>query len=186
MDLFEFILIITSVVYALALAQILNGIGRLAQSETAIRLYLPHTVWTGVLFIAVLLSWWAGWEFRGIEWTFAKYVYLFVSPILIFFATSLLMPQIITESGVNLEKHFNRVRRPVLFSYFAVLVVQFVDGPLLASEPWWFPGRFPQLAVLGAVAGCAFTTSKRLQSVLSIAVLVFLTYVTVDRFWFPE
>jgi hypothetical protein len=169
----------------LALAQILTGIGRLAQSETAIRLYLPHTVWIVILFVGILLTWWAGWEFRGIEWTFAKYVYLFVSPILIFFATSLLIPQSITESGVNLEKHFNRVRRPVLFSYFALMVVQFADGSLLSTQSWWFPGRLPQLAVLGAVAGCAFTTSKRLQSVLSIGVLVFLTYVVADRFWVP-
>lgn len=186
MDLFEFILIITSVVYALALAQILTGIARLAQAETAIRLFFPHTVWTAILFIAILLTWWAGWEFRGIDWTFAKYAFLFVSPILIFFATSVLIPQSITEAGVNLEKHFNKIRRPVLFSYFTVLVAQFVDGSLLANQPWWFPGRLPQFAVLGAVAGCAFTTSKRIQSVLSIGVLVFLIYVVADRFWFPE
>jgi hypothetical protein len=121
LDLFKFILIITSVVYALALAQILTGIARLAQAETAIRLFLPHTVWIAVLFIAIL----------------------FVSPILIFFATSLLIPQSITEAGTNLEKHFNKIRRPVLISYFIVLVAQFVDGTLLANQPWRFPGRLP-------------------------------------------
>jgi hypothetical protein len=186
LELFEFILIITSVVYALALAQILTGIARLAQTEATNELYFPHTVWTAILFIAILLTWWAGWEFRGVEWTFPKYVYLFVSPILIFFAASLMIPQRIAESGVNLEKHFKKVQRPVLWSYFTVLVIQFVDGSLLATEPWWFPGRLPQLAVLGAVAGCALTKSRRLQSAFSIGVLVFLIYVVIVRFWIPE
>lgn len=186
MDLFEFILIITSVVYALALAQILAGIGRLAQSEATVKYYFPHTAWVAILFIGVLLTWWAGWEFRGIEWTFAKYVYLFISPILFFFTTSLLIPQSISESGVDLEKHFNRVRRPAFISYFVLMLIQFADGPLLASEPWWFSGRLPQLAFLVAIAVSAFTTSRRLQTVCSIGVIVFLIYVVVVRFWIPE
>ena len=37
MDLFEFILIITSVIFALAVAQILSGISRIAQSAVAVR-----------------------------------------------------------------------------------------------------------------------------------------------------
>ena len=186
MELFEFILIITSVVYALALAQILTGFGRLAQSEVRVRLYFPHAVWTTILFITILLTWWAAWEFRGIDWTFPKYVYLFVSPILIFFATTLLIPHNIAESGVDLEKHFNRVRRPIAWSYFGVLVVQFVDGSLLATQPWWFSGRIPQLVVLGATVGCALTENRRLQRVFPVGVLVFLLYVIIVRFWVPE
>ena len=186
MDLFEFILIYTSVVYALALAQILTGLGRLAQSDAAIQFSLPHTLWTTMLFIGVLLTWWAGWEFRTVDWTFPKYIYLFISPILIFFATSLLIPQRIPESGLNLEAHFNRVRRPVVWSFFAVMVVQFVDGSLLAAEPWWFAGRAPQLVVLAAIAGCALTSRGRLQSVFAVGVFVFLIYVVIARFWFPE
>jgi len=186
LDLFEFILIITSVVYALALAQILTGFGRLAQSEVRTQLYPPHAVWTAILFTSILLTWWAGWEFREIDWTFPKYIYLFISPILSFFATTLLIPQNVGESSVDLETHFNRVRRPIAFSFFGVLVAQFVDGSLLSSQPWWFPGRIPQLAVLGAVIGCALTGNRQLKIVFPVSVLAFLIYVVVVRFWFPE
>ena len=55
MDLFEYILVITSVIYALAIAQILSGIGRLAQTEATIRLFLPHTLWVVILFVCILI-----------------------------------------------------------------------------------------------------------------------------------
>lgn len=77
-----------------------------------------------------------------------------------FFATSLLIPQKIADSGIDLEKHFNKVRRPVCWSFFAFMVAQFLDSPFLVADPWWFLGRIPQLTVLGAAAGCALTTNE--------------------------
>jgi len=72
MDLFEFIPIITSVIFALAVAQILSGVSRTAQSEVPIRYFFPHSLLVFNLFIFIFLIWWASWEFRDIEWAFAK------------------------------------------------------------------------------------------------------------------
>lgn len=185
MDLFEFILIITSVVYALALAQLLMGVGRLAHTEALIRWYVPHTVWLVNFFLAILLSWWAGWEFRQVDWTFPKFTYLFISPIFIFFATTLAVPQRMENQEVNLERHFIRVRRLALWSFFAVLLAQFIDGSVLANEKIVSLSRIPQLAVLSAIVAGTITENKRLQSALSIGVLGFLLFVIVVRFWLP-
>ena len=186
MDLFEFILVITSVVYALALTQLLTGIGRLAQLEASIRWYMPHTVWIVNLFLAVLLSWWAGWEFRDVEWTFPKFGFLFVSPIFLFFATTLAIPRRIEDYGVDLERHFNKVRRLALWSLFVVLLAQFIDGVVLASESIVIPVRILQLAVLSAIIAAANTEKKQLQTAFSFAVLGFFVFVIVVRFWQPE
>lgn len=146
MDLFEFILVITSVVYALALTQLLTGIGRLAQSDASIHWYLPHTAWMLNLFLAILLSWWTGWEFRNVEWTFPKFGFLFISPIFLFFATTLAILGRLQEAQVDLERHFFRVRRLALWSIFVVLLAQFIDGllfalPGLLSKLGRFPGE---------------------------------------------
>jgi hypothetical protein len=45
LDHFEFILIITSVIFALAVAQVLSGVSRIAQSKSDIRFFLPHSIW---------------------------------------------------------------------------------------------------------------------------------------------
>ncbi len=186
MDLFEFILIITSVVYALALTQLLTGIGRLAQSEALIQWYIPHTVWIVNLFLVTLLSWWSGWEFRDVEWTFFKFGYLFISPIFLFFSTTLAIPRRTEDHEINLERHFIRVRRLALWSLSVVLLAQFMDGVALATESMLIPVRILQLVALSAVVAATITENKRLQTALSFGVLGFLVFVILVRFWIPE
>ena len=186
MDLFEFILIITSVIYALALAQVLSGIGRLAQTEGTIRWFLPHTLWVVILFLFILLMWWAGWEFRAVEWTFQKFAYNVIAPTLIFFSSSLVIPQRAEEQDVDLERHFFKIRRPFLWSFSLAYLAVLVDGPLLVSEPLWFPGRIPQVALLCGVLGGLFTENRRLQTSLSVAVLLVTAYIIVTRLSIPR
>jgi len=185
LDLFEYILVITSVVYALAMAQVLSGVGRLAQTEATIRRFFPHSLWVVVLFISILMFWWAGWEFRSVEWAFPKYVYTMITPICMFYSSTLIVPARTDIEDVNLERHFSKVRKPVLWSFFVALLTQFADGPLLADEPLWFTGRLLQAAVLSVVILGSLAKSKRLQTLSPIGLLLFLAFVSFTRLWTP-
>ena len=68
------------------------GASRVAQSSAAFRTFFAHSVWVVVLFAFIFLVWWATWEFRSIDWTFPKYVYMLITPTLLFFACSLIVP----------------------------------------------------------------------------------------------
>ena len=83
MDLFEYILILTSVIFALAVAEILDGVSRLAQLPHPVRMFLPHTIWVLNLFVFVFLIWWASWEFRYVDWSFPFYAYMLIAPTLL-------------------------------------------------------------------------------------------------------
>ena len=185
MDLFEYILVITSVIYALAIAQVLSGIGRLAQTEANVQRFLPHTLWVVILFVSVLLFWWAGWEFRTVEWAFPKYLYIMISPVFMFYSASLINPARTDDQDVRLEKHFARIKGPVLWCYFVSLLAQFADGPILVGEPIWFPGRIYQVAMLSIVVWGVFVENRRLQSVSPIGVLLFMVFVGLTRLWTP-
>ena len=185
MDLFEYILVITSVVYALALAQLLSGVARLSQNDAAVRPFLPHTLWAVVLFLGVLMFWWAGWEFRSVVWTFPKYLYTMITPIFMFYAAALIIPTPVDEKEVILEAHFCKTRAPVIWSLFVALIIQFLDGPILVGEPWWFSGRIFQIAMLCMVIWGVFAKSGRLQVVPPIGVLLYLTLVSLTRLWTP-
>jgi hypothetical protein len=87
---FEFVLVITSVIYALSIAQLLASISRIAQSDLGQKLYPPHALWVAILFLGTLVTWWSLWEFRSIEWTFAAYFLLILQPVVIYFACSLI------------------------------------------------------------------------------------------------
>ncbi len=185
MDLFEFILIITSVIFALAVAQILSGISRIAQSAAKIRSFLPHSVWVFNLFIFIFLIWWASWEFRDTQWTFPQYAYMLIAPTLLFFACSLLVPQRLEGEEVSMEEHFFRIRRPLFASYFFAALAAFVDGNLLADEPVWHEGRFGHLAILGLAIWAYFSSNKNAHKIIAVTTMLAVALISI-RFWSPR
>ena len=186
MDLFEFILIITSVIYAMAVAQILSGVSRLAQTDAKIRWYLPHTLWIAILFNWVLLVWWSVWEFRSVDWTFPSYLYMLIAPTLVFFTCSLLIPQNQNRENVDLETHYLRIRRPFLWSFAVATFVAVVDGSVLANEPLWFPTRIGHVVLIAAVLVGPHTENKRVHTAVAAIVMLALVYITITRLWNPR
>jgi len=184
-DLFEFILIITSVIYAMAVAQILSGISRLAQTETPIRWFLPHTMWIAILFDWVALAWWSVWEFRLLDWTFPGYFYMLLAPTLMFFTCSLLIPQDLQRKEIDLKAHYMRIRRPFLWSFAVATLVAVTDGSILADEPLWFPTRIGHVVLIGSVLVGLCTENKRVQTTVAAIVLLALTYIMITRLWNP-
>lgn len=186
MDLFEFILIITSVIYAMAVAQVLSGIGRLAQSDARITWFLPHSIWTLTLFVFIFLVWWSVWEFRDIDWTFPMYLYMVVAPTLTYFASYLLIPRSVGQGDIDLAAHFFRIRLPFLWSFLLAAVAGVLDGKVLIGEPWWFPGRGGHVALVAIVLAGIVSRNRRVQMLVAILVMLALAYVMVTRLWNPR
>lgn len=186
MDLFEYILILTSVIYALAVAQILAGVSRMAQASTTLRHYLPQRIWIFNLFLFIFLIWWATWEFRVVDWTFPQYAYLLIAPTLLFFVCSLLTPLTLEHEGTDIEAHFMRVRRPFFATYFFAVVAVVVDGNLLSNEPVWHSGRYGHVALLATSVWGYFTSSRKGQIAVAVITLAALFATTVVRFWDPR
>jgi len=186
MDLFSYILILTSVIYALAVAQILDGISRLVQYPHPVRTFIPHTIWTINLFVFIFLVWWASWEFREIEWTFPLYAYMLIAPTLFFFSSSLLVPQRLSGDGVDLEQHFFRVRRQFFGAYFFGAFAVMVDGNVLSDEAIWHSGRIAHILILGSAIAGYFSEGKRTHLSLSVVTLLAIVGVALTRFLFPK
>jgi hypothetical protein len=185
-DLFEFILIITSVIFALAVAQILSGISRIAQSAVTVRPFLAHTLWVFNLFIFIFLIWWATWEFRDVSWTFPKYAYMLIAPTLLYFACSLLVPQRLEGADASMEAHFFRVRRPLLIAYFFASLAVIIDGNLLVDEPLWHNGRYGHVALLSLAALAYFSESRNVHKLVAFLTLLTFSALVVVRFWDPR
>ncbi len=185
MDFFEYILILTSVIYALGVAQILAGVSRMAQSTLAIQHYLPQRIWFFNLFLLIFLIWWATWEFRTVDWTFPQYAYLLIAPTLLFFVCSLLTPLNLERDGADIEAHFKRVQRPFFAVYLLAVIAIVVDGPLLSDEPLWHSGRYGHLVLLAASVWGYFSSSRKGQIAVALVTLLAL-FATVARFWVPR
>ena len=186
MDLFEFILTITSVIYALAVAQILSGISRIAQAKTTIKTFLPHSIWVFNLFVFIFLVWWVSWEFRDTQWTFPQYAYMLIVPTLIYFSCSLLVPQHLDEEEVSMEEHFFRIRKPLFASYFFAGLAGIFDGNLLADEPLWHKGRIWHIAILGLAMWAFFSSNRNTHRLIAISMMIALAGLVGVRFWIPR
>ena len=185
MDLFEYILIMTSVIFAMAVAQLLLGFSRLAQSSVRIRPYLAHSVWALILFVMIFANWWANWEFRSMAWTLPMYAYMLIAPTLFFFACTLLVPQDFEHDEVDLAEHFLRIRQPFLWAFFVASFAIPIDGSLLADEPLWHPGRIGHAAIVfGALWGIG-TQNKRTHNAIALCVLSGLVWAMYSRAWNP-
>ena len=186
MDHFEFILVITSVIFALAVAQVLSGVSRLAQSRSNIRFFLPHSIWVINLFVFIFLVWWVSWEFRDIQWTFPRYAYMILAPTLLYFACSLVMPQHIDDPEFRMDEHFFQIRRPLFISFALTTVVVGVDGDVLGDERLWHTGRIANIAMLCfAVWGYVSTNRNTHKFVAGLILLVFVSLIAF-RFWNPR
>lgn len=173
----------TSVIFALSVAQVLSGVSRLAQTAGEVRTFLAHTLWVVLLFTAIFLVWWATWEFRKVDWAFPQYAYLLLAPILLFFSCSLILPDDFGEGSVDLEAHFFRIRRPLMWSWLVFTLVIVFDGPLFGTEPILHPIRFAHALWLAAAAWGIRSTDRTTHIIISIAALTTAALLITTRFW---
>lgn len=186
MDLFSYILILSSVIYALAVAQILGGVSRLVQYPHPVRTFAPHTMWVINLFMFIFLVWWATWEFRAIEWTFPKYAYILIAPTLLFLACSLLIPESLRNDVVDLESHFFRIRRLFFGAYFFGALAVIVDGNVLGNEAIWHSGRVAHIVMLGAAIAGYVSANRKTHVALAAVTLIAYLGAALTRFLFPR
>jgi hypothetical protein len=185
MDLFEYILIMTSVIFAMAVGQLLLGLARWAQATARVRTYLPHAVWGLVLFVMIFANWWANWEFRAIAWTLPMYAYMLMAPTLFFFVCTLLTPQSFEQEEVDLEAHFFRVRRPFFAAFFVGALAILIDGFLMGTESAWHLGRIGHAAILAGILGGLVSDDRTTHRVLPWLVLSGLVGAMSWRLWTP-
>lgn len=184
MNLFEFISGMIGVLIALAIAQLLVSVGRLAQNHARVRTYLPHTLWIVAIFLISFLHWWTLWDFRDLAWNSAMFFFSLCGPLLLFFAVTLLSPEVRPgDEEVDLEKHYQDMRVLFLSVFFAALLFLVADGPLFGTEPFINSLRISQ-GLLFVFVTAALVSSRKVVQVISAALVVLvLATITVLRFF---
>jgi hypothetical protein len=111
-DLFEFLMVLVSIIVGLGLAEILTGVARLLRVRDTLRYYWVHGVLTATIFVALLQQWWETWGLRDVaEWGFAALILMLVAPICLFLISHLLFPEAAQKTDV--ETYYYGPMRPV-------------------------------------------------------------------------
>ena len=112
MGLFEFIMVIMSIIIGLGIAELLSGLARTLQHRASVHIYWVHLLLTSVVFLALIQQFWEAWSLRDVSgWTIGGLLHFLGAPICLYLCAKLLFPD---ETGaVDFEKHYYGDMRPV-------------------------------------------------------------------------
>src|SRR5262245_56333943 len=93
MDAFNYLAVLISIILGLSITQLLGGFGRLIQGRREARFYWPAVLWSGILLVVAVQSWWAMFALRfQTEWDFLGFAVVLLHPTLLYLACALILP----------------------------------------------------------------------------------------------
>jgi hypothetical protein len=175
MNVYEFILILSSIIVGLGVAELFGGVVRVLRGE--LKAGALHSVWVTLVFLLQVQWLWASWEFhdRG-AWLFPEFILFIIGPIGFFMAAAMLFPA--GDSGESLDVHLLERRRP-FFLLMALTTASFsASGWLVVNEPIGFQDLSRLIAI--ALYGVLSVTRRRgvhwVSSLSFLAALLWFTY----------
>src|SRR5437016_5904903 len=126
---FEYLSVLISIILALGMTRVLGGVGEMLQARSHRRVYWVHAIWIVNLFLYLVIAWWIFYRWRNQEpWTFFLFVFVLISPTILFLASLLLFPsESALDEFVDYKKHFYANHR-AFFSIFSMFtLVDFAD-----------------------------------------------------------
>lgn len=182
MDFFEFITVMVSIVLGVSLAQLLSNIAELIREETAIKTFLPHTLWVIALLLVHPLIWWSTWDFHDVKWNYLSFCAVLGIPLVLFFLSTLAMPKARGEATVSLEAHYYENRRWFLSMWIVLTFLAMIDGPLIFGfEETLTVYRALQLGSIVPLLWAILTPNKTVQSASALIMLAFILFTSYLR-----
>lgn len=111
MEEFSYLSILLSIVFGLAIANLLVGMAALVRARASTKLYWPALAWMFLLFLNAIQSWWQMFSLRSIShWRFGAFLLVMMQPVLLFLLTAIIVPNF-ADAAVDLRAAFYRERK---------------------------------------------------------------------------
>ena len=159
MSAFEYLSVLISIILALGMTRVLAGVGEMLQARSRRRIYWVHALWIVNLFLYMVVAWWIFYRWRNQQpWTFLLFLFVLISPTILYLASLLLFPR---EGGVDesidYKTHYYANHRAFFILFGLFTPVDVVDS-LLKGVPH-FLSLGPQYIVSAVLYLLGFTTA---------------------------
>lgn len=178
MDPFSYLSVLISIVLALGMTRVLAGVGEMLQARSRRRIYWVHVVWALNLFIYLVVAWWVFYRWRYQQpWTFFLFVFVLISPTVLYLAALLLFPReaASADDSINYKTHFYANHR----AFFIVLLiygpVDVVDSLLKGVHHFFELGPAYMISMtlfLAGVTTAAITRNERYHQFYALFFLI--------------
>jgi len=107
-DPFSYLSVLISIILALGMTRVLAGVGEMLQARSRRHIYWVHVVWVVNLFLFLVVAWWIFYRWRSQQpWTFLLFVFVLLSPTILYLASMLLFPREgAVDESLNYKTHF--------------------------------------------------------------------------------
>ena len=168
MTVFEYIMVMVSVILALALAQVLKGLTEIPQRSNR---YWVHTLWVMITVLAIIQLWWAFWDFNAIaEWSFTSYLYVLSTAVALFICAYLIWPEKHAEEP-DLKWYFYSIRPWFFLALLFVHVVATMGSWIFLDVSITHPYRIFQFTLSAIVLLAGLASSHMLHRILVLSYL---------------
>lgn len=162
MQMFEYVMVMASIIIGLALTHLLQGLVDIAQRPRPMRLRSIHLVWVAYMLVTTAFWWW--WQFKLQEltpvWTFQAYMFVLFFAALLYVLSTLLFPKVL-DPDVDLDTFFYD-RRGWFFGANALyFTVDLIDSRMKGAEHFASLGLEYVIATLVQAALCLIAMKTR-------------------------
>ena len=171
MSMFEFVTVMVSMILALCLGHLMRSASYLAKTDREVIYYLPLVLWSIVVLLSVINHWWTLWDLRDVDWNYGSFIYILVAPVLVTFATGLLLPSQSSSGPIDLRAHYSRIRRLFSLELASYATVMWVDGPGFAGEAVFGTVGARRIPISGADCVPGRTGNDRASALEGVGVL---------------
>jgi hypothetical protein len=178
MQLFEFLMVLISIIIGLGVTEVLSGAAGLIRAREAVQWYWIQVVLQIAIFLALHQAWWESWERRLLpEITYGQSLTLLLGPVILFLIAHLLYPD--PARGADLRSYYYR-QAPVIWGLAALgtLIGTFVV-PLSFRLDVLHPSNLSGLATAPMMVVLAVSKRPWIHGLLAPVVLLALVLDTV-------
>src|SRR5947207_14870270 len=94
MSAFEYLSVLISIILALGMTRVLGGVGEMLQARSRRHIYWVHIVWIVNLVLYLVVACWIFYRWRNQQpWTFFLFIFVLISPTILYLASLLLFPR---------------------------------------------------------------------------------------------
>ncbi|MEE8308142.1 MAG: hypothetical protein V3R81_12815 [Gammaproteobacteria bacterium] len=167
MDIFEYLMVMVSIILGLGATQALRGLSKIAQSS---RTFLPLTIWAVILFYLHIQVWWALWDLTAVAaWNQFLFYLLIAIPCSLFGATELLLP-FGSSPDTDWREHFFSVQKWFFVVLCVFTVLALLETYIFLNVSLTHPYRIIQVMVLAAAVIAIFVKNPKTHVWLSVTV----------------
>jgi hypothetical protein len=171
MSLFEFLMVLVSIIIGLGIAEVLTGIAQQLRTRGSTQSYWVHSILVAVVFFALLQQWWEIWGLRlEPEWPFYGLVMMVSGPVGLFLIAHLLFPE--PMQGANLREYYNGAMRPVWWLAALTVVLATLFRPLIFGSSLLSLDNATSFVLLFGIITLAISKRSVLHAFLVPAILL--------------